>query len=417
MYARCVAMAEQREVADRAARGFEREFGHAPDVVGVAPGRVNLIGEHTDYNDGLVMPMAIDAWCACAAGRTPADSQDGPWAQRDRHGARLLALDMDERARMPWQIDAWGRWSQSHPAGHWARYVGGVLTSADRLVAEARIRQPLGNLLDLAFTSSVPLGAGLSSSAALEVAVATAACKAWGVRPASPLALARACQRAEQQYAGVPCGIMDQCVSVMGRRGQAMVLDCRSMEVRHVPMPAEWAVVIVNTGVRHALATGEYARRRSECEAAAAALGVVSLRDATREQVESLSDAVLVRRARHVVTENARVVEFAAALAAGDETRAGGLMLESHASLRDDYEVSCPELDSAVEGLRRMPGVFGARMTGGGFGGSAIALAERERAESIARAARVKGLGVWTGVAGAVDGAWRDNGMDAVDPE
>lgn len=404
-----MAAESQAEVVERAARGFEREFGVGPTAVAVAPGRVNLIGEHTDYNDGLVLPMAIDAWCVCAAGRGQGGDPTGAWGQSPRAGARLLAPDVDGRSTMPSEVDRWARWASDQRQGHWSRYVAGVLAGVRGLAQTGLALPPL----DVAFASSVPMGAGLSSSAALEVSVAVAACRAWGIEVPGAMELARLCQRAEQGFAGVPCGLMDQCASIMARAGHALLLDCRSMEARHAPMPSALAVVVVTTGVRHALASGEYARRRAECDAACAAMGVRSLRDATMDRVETIEDLLLRRRARHVVTENLRVLEFVAAMEGGDGARAGRLMRDSHSSLRDDYGVSCAELDAAVEGLGRMEGVLGARMTGGGFGGSAIALVEQARAQRVVAGAMARRLGVSARVAAPVDGAWVVNGLES----
>ncbi len=357
----------------RCSAAFRSAFGREPAFAAAAPGRVNLIGEHTDYNGGLVLPIAIDR--ACVAVGAPAVG-----AGR----SRVVAVDVGEAVECDLS-------SALSPApeiaglvdgprvrtGSWASYVLGVgATLASRVAA-------LGGRVcnvDVAVSSAVPPGGGLSSSAALEVSVATALEHAWGVGFA-PVETARLCREAEHEFAGVPCGIMDQFISAMGREGHALLIDCRSESAEEVPMPpAERAVVVVmNTNVHHALASGEYARRRQECRGAAAKIGVSELRDATLAQVRARAGdlcEVELKRTRHVVTENGRVLNAAAALRAGDLASIGRLMNESHESLRLDYEVSCEELDVLVELARGVRGVFGARMTGGGFGGCAIALAE-----------------------------------------
>jgi galactokinase len=297
-----------------------------------APGRVNLMGDHTDYNEGLVLPMAIGLECVVAV-RSRAD--------REISLRSLDALEED-----------------------WTRYVDAV---RDVLAPAQGV--------DGALASSVPPGSGLSSSAALEVAVALA----LGGGDLSPVELALACQKAEHLATGVPSGLMDQLASVAGRAGHALLIDCRSLELRHVRIPDDAAIVVVHSGVRRSLERSEYAERRAACDGIAASLGLRSLRDATLDQVR---DEPL---GRHVLTENVRVEETAAALEAGDILRVGRLMCESHASLRDDYRVSTPTLDALVEQLVSA-GALGARLTGAGFGGCVVAIASRETAPAIARA-------------------------------
>src|SRR4051794_12154207 len=305
-----------------------------------APGRVNLIGDHTDYNDGFVLPAAIDLECIVRA--TP--REDGEVAVR--------WLDGDDGDR----------------------YAAAVRTELAALG-----RPDVG--IDGEVTSTVPIGAGLSSSAALEVALAVALCDAAAF-PAAPEAIARACQRAEQRATGVPCGIMDQLASVAGRAGCALLIDCRSLQTDPIPLPESLAIVVVHSGLPRALEHSAYAERRAACEAVAARLGLPALRDATLEQVADEP------RARHVVSENARVVEAAEALRRGDVDSLGSLMSASHASLRDDFEVSTPELDALVDALGRA-GALGARLTGAGFGGCVVALAPVDEATGLAaRAAR-----------------------------
>ncbi len=345
-----------------------------------APGRVNLIGDHTDYNDGFVLPLAIGREC-----RVTAEPRgDGRLRLRSEHpGMDEVELPADGSAE---------------PAGvepPWGRYAAGVL----RTLAE-RGRPPVG--IDGVVSSTVPPGAGLSSSAALEVSIALALCDAAGF-VLDPLELARACQEAERIATGVPCGIMDQLASIRGRRGHALLIDCRSLEVRPVALPAELAVLIVHSGQTRRLEGSAYAERRAACEAAAARLGVPALRDAEPHQVADDP------RARHVVSENARVLEAAAALADGDLETVGRLLSASHASLRDDFEVSTPELDVLVAALEEA-GALGARLTGGGFGGCVVAVARTREVDRIALGSGAvyraeTGLEPMAFVCRAVDGA------------
>jgi galactokinase len=302
-----------------------------------APGRVNLIGDHTDYNEGFVLPLAIDLETVVRA-RPRADAE-----------IRL----------------------RSDTSG-WEPYAAAVA----QVLAE-RGRAAVG--IEGTISSSVPVGAGLSSSAALEVALALALCDAAGFE-LPPLQLALACQEAELLATGVPCGIMDQLASVAGVAGHALLIDCRSLEVRPIRLPSELAVLVVHSGVSRQLADSAYAERRAACEAVAARLEVRALRDATAEQVRDEP------RARHVVSENARVLAAGAALAAGDTAALGPLLSESHRSLRDDYEVSTPELDVLVAALEKA-GALGARLTGAGFGGCVVALARAADAEQVAAGA------------------------------
>jgi galactokinase len=303
-----------------------------------APGRVNLIGEHTDYNEGFVLPLAIDLECVVEFRPRPDEAVRG----ESRHGPG------------------------------WRRYADAVA----RALAE-RGRPAVG--IDATITSTVPLGAGLSSSAALEVALALAFCAAAEFDLPS-VELALACQDAETLATGVRGGIMDQLAAVCGRAGCALLIDCRSLDVEPISLPDELAVVVVHSGVTRSLAGTAYSERRAECERVAADLGLPALRDATLDQVAHSP------RARHVVSENQRVLETVEALRAGEAGRVGELMSASHASLRDDYEVSTPDLDALVEALDEAGGL-GARLTGAGFGGCVVTLADRDRADGIARAA------------------------------
>jgi galactokinase len=319
-----------------------------------APGRVNLIGEHTDYNEGFVLPLAIDRACVIAA--TPADS------------VRARSLDADGVV----EIAADGGADPASIEPGWGRYVAGVVREL-----AARGRPPTG--LDAVLASDVPLGAGLSSSAALEVAVAIALARVveWEL---GVVELAEACRAAEHAATGVPVGIMDQLVSLTAVEDAALLIDCRSLERRPVPLPAEIAVLVVHSGVSRSLAAAGYAERRRACEELAHELGLSSLRDATEEQVARNPYG------RHVVSENGRVLQAVEALEAGDVELLGRLLDASHVSMRDDFRISTPELEVLVEELRTA-GAFGARLTGGGFGGCAVALCERERVDEIADAA------------------------------
>ena len=318
-----------------------------------APGRVNLIGEHTDYNEGFVLPMAIDLDCAIAVTATAGD--------------RVRIGSLDEGTTVDVAADGTDEPRAIEPA--WGRYVAGVA----RALAD-RGRPPAG--LEAVLASSVPAGSGLSSSAALEVACALALADAAGFG-LPPDELALACQAAEHLATGVPSGIMDQLASVAGKAGHALLIDCRTLDVRHAPMPPEIGVVVVNSGVPRTLERTAYSERRAATHRIAAALGLSTLRDATPEQV---GDEPL---ARHVVSENARVHETAEALAAADLERLGALFAESHASLRDDYQVSSAELDTLVYALLEA-GARGARLTGAGFGGCVVAVCEAAEASAIA---------------------------------
>jgi galactokinase len=343
------------------AAAFRERTGRDPEGVWAAPGRVNLIGEHTDYNDGFVLPAAIDRLVLVAAGR------------RGDGRLRLWSLQAEPPADLELAGVGPGK------VGGWAAYPAGVAWALGQAGVE------LGGA-DLVVDGDVPAGSGLSSSAALECATATALADLGGAG-LDRAALAGLARRAENEVVGVPSGVMDQMVSMLGRAGHALFLDTRSLGTEQVPLPLEAAglcLVVIDTRAGHRLVDGAYADRRAACEAAAAVLGVPALRDATVEQVEAAAEALGeegLRRARHVVTENARVLEAVRLLRAGDLDRLGPLLAASHASLRDDYEVSSPELDTAVEAAGAA-GAVGARMTGAGFGGSALALA---RADLVGR--------------------------------
>jgi len=351
--------------ASTARAGFAARFGAEPAVY-FAPGRVNLIGEHTDYNGGFVLPIAL------GVGTTVAVAPRG-----DR---RLRAFSA--AAGEPWEVDLEG--APATRSGRWTDYVEGVART---------VEEDFGRLrgADLWIGSDVPLGAGLSSSAALEISVGSALLGASGL-PSDPLRLARAAQRAEHLHAGTRCGLMDQLVSAMGREGAALKIDCRSFGVEQVPLALGSAAILVcDTGVKHALASSAYNARRAACEEACRILGVRALRDVELPALEAAKlQGELFRRARHVVSENARVLRAAELLRQGELRGFGELMVRSHASLRDDYQVSCGELDAVVDAALCAKGVYGARMTGGGFGGSAICLAESSALPELEGAVRAR---------------------------
>jgi galactokinase len=347
---------------ERVVAAFRERTGRDPEGVWAAPGRVNLIGEHTDYNDGFVLPAAIDRQVVAAAGR--------------RDGGRLRVWSLQEEQPADLELEGIG---PGRVEG-WAAYPAGVAWALGQAGAE------VGGA-DLVVDGDVPAGAGLSSSAALECATATALADLFGAG-LDRAALAGVARRAENEVVGVPSGVMDQMVSMLGRAGHALFLDTRSLDTEQVPLPLEAAglcLLVLDTRAGHRLVDGAYADRRAACEAAAATLGVPALRDASLEQVEAAAGALGdpgLRRARHVVTENARVLEAVELLRAGELDRLGPLLAASHASLRDDYEVSSPELDTAVEAAVAA-GAVGARMTGAGFGGSAIALVATDAAGRV----------------------------------
>jgi galactokinase len=321
-----------------------------------APGRVNLMDDHTDYNEGFVLPAAIDRECVIAV--------------RPRGDRRVVvrSADVDEAERIV-DVAADGADEPNALEPAWGRYVAGVV----RALADAG-RAPLG--MDAELGSTVPLGSGLSSSAALEVSLALALCHVASFE-LPPAKLALACQHAEHIATGVPSGVMDQFVSLAAEARAALLLDCRSLEHEAVRLPQSIALLAVHSGLPRTLAGSAYADRRAACEAAAARLGLRSLRDATSEQVADDPFA------RHVVSENARVLETAAAIRAGDLERLGSLYAASHASLRDDFRVSTSELDVLVRALVE-EGALGARLTGAGFGGCVVALVRREDAATVA---------------------------------
>ena len=352
-------------------RAFRDRFGSDKGVrVYRAPGRVNLIGEHTDYNLGFVLPVALEMACFTAA----APSGD----------TRLRVFSENRNEAREWEIS---EVAALRPARHWSDYVIGV---AQQLIQAGFEIRPA----NIYIRSTVPEGGGLSSSAALEVSSALAFLAG---RIIQPLELARLCQRAEREFVGMPCGIMDQYISVFGKAHAAVKIDCRSLESEAVDLP-EVEILAVNTMVKHELGQSAYRQRVQECAAAVRALaerypGIGSLRDATVEQLESAAGAMpgaVYRRARHVITENDRVASFITASRRGDLEEMGRLFVGSHRSLQHDYEVSCEELDFLVDTALDLEGVYGARMTGGGFGGCTVNLVRPDAAaafrENIIRA-------------------------------
>jgi galactokinase len=385
------------DLAGRVARDYAAAYGGPPEGVWFAPGRVNLIGEHTDYNGGFVLPFALAAGVAVAAGRTGdrtggGDGADGPageitvWSRQRASGP--VSVPADELA--PGSVSGWA----AYPLGMaWALGAAGYRAAGTAIAVD----------------SDLPIGAGLSSSAALECAVGLALADLHGLAVTRPELVALA-SRAENEFAGAPTGIMDQSAALLCEAGHALLLDCRSGATEEVvldPGADGLALLVVDTRARHALNDGRYAARRRSCEEAARALGVASLRDlADRpESVSQLADPELRRRARHVVTENRRVLAAAALLRRGELAAVGPLLDASHASLRDDFEVSWPQADVAVDAAIAA-GAAGARMTGGGFGGSVIALVPAALVADVAAA-----------VAGAFARAgWRPPGVMDVTP-
>jgi len=344
----------------RVAQEFKRRFGSPPYAMVRAPGRVNLIGEHTDYNDGFVLPLAIDRaiWIAL----------------RPRDDGRVRVHSLDFQQTIEFALD------DLHKGAGWAEYLKGVawaLRQTDRPV----------RAFEGVVAGDVPIGAGLSSSAAWELAAARAFSVVSGFAwEATQMALLG--QRAENQWVGVNCGIMDQMISAAGKADHALLIDCRSLETQAVPLPPDTVVVVLDTATRRGLVDSAYNERRSQCEAAARFFGVKALRDVSLDQFEAQADqleAVTRRRARHVITENARTLQAAEMMRRGDPIGLGRLMNASHLSLRDDFEVSSPELNVMVDCAHRQAGCYGARMTGAGFGGCAVALTRSDMAEQFSR--------------------------------
>ncbi len=362
-----------REMASEAMKQFADRFGRPARWVVAAPGRVNLIGEHTDYNGGFVLPMAIERYVVIAAdhprGGGPADLR------------RVTLQTTMSDAHAVFDLNA--SLTRGQPA--WSNYIRGPLSGC-----LSRGLDPGG--FDALIHSNIPVGGGCSSSAALEVAVTTLVECITG-RQLDPMDKIRLCQTAEHTFAGVPCGIMDMAISQLGRADDLLLLDCRSNEYEYVPLTEPRVTILVaNTNVKHELSDGGYAKRRAECFAAAAVLGVPDLRSASMPQLiaaRNKMDPIVFRRAHHVIGEIQRTLDAVAALKRGDWRSVGELMYASHASLRDDFEVSCIELDTMVEfaaAIGPAGGVVGSRMTGGGYGGCTVSLVATESVASIAAA-------------------------------
>jgi galactokinase len=348
-------------------KAFREHFGalSAPAIYR-APGRVNLIGEHTDYNLGYVLPIALEMACYVAAG----PNADGE--------LRIFSQDFDAEFVLPIS-----KLAEAAPAGAWHDYAIGV---AQQLAAAGYPVNPTNLLI----RSEVPVGSGLSSSASLEVATAIAL---LGDHRIEPLALAQLAQRAEREFVGMPCGIMDQYASVFGRQGSAIQIDCRSLKHEYVTLTENVRVIAVNSMVKHELGSSAYSQRVAECAEAVAAMkkiddSIESLRDVSLEfftRVQEEIPPIPRQRARHVVTDNQRVLDFAAAAKVGDLQELGRLFVASHRSMQFDYEISCEEIDFLVDTAIRIAGVYGARMTGGGFGGCTVNLVEPEAVERFER--------------------------------
>ena len=355
------------ELAKQTTDQFAKAFGRQPQWIAAAPGRVNVIGEHTDYNDGFVLPMAIERYTVIAAAPNNSTKANLCSAQGDKPAVVDLSKPL-----------------APFPKGSWANYPAGVI--AGFIASGAKLSG-----FDAVIHSTVPLGGGLSSSAALEVATATLLEVITG-KKLDPVEKALLCQKAEHEYAGMPCGIMDQFISVMGKENHLLLLDCRSRKPELVRMTdPSVAVLIINTNVKHELTGSEYPTRRKQCEEAAKALGVPSLRDATAAMLEKAKGKmpeVVYRRARHVIGEIERTPHAAKEVRASNWPTVGQLMYASHRSLKDDYEVSCAELDAVVDiaqAIGPKGGVIGCRMTGGGFGGCAVALVKADAVDSISK--------------------------------
>ncbi|MBX9886193.1 MAG: galactokinase [Novosphingobium sp.] len=340
---------------------FARSFGAPPARMVRAPGRVNLIGEHTDYNDGFVLPVAISVETRVAA------------SPRSDRRIRVMACDFGG-ALAEWDL---GAPYAANEAAPWADYIRGMTAA---MIARGH---PLVGA-DLAVSGTVPKGAGLSSSASLMVGIGRALAELAGLTLA-PADIALMAQAGECDHVGMRCGIMDQLASACGAQGHALMIDCRSLAVRPVMLPEGAAILIVHSGVTRGLVEGAYNERRAQCEAAAAAVGVAALRDADMAMLEAAGlDPLTLARARHVVSENARVLAAAEALAANDLAAMGDLMAASHASMRDDFQITVPAIDALVAELQALIGPEGgARMTGGGFGGAVVALCRADRADAV----------------------------------
>ncbi|KQN47626.1 galactokinase [Rouxiella silvae] len=351
------------ELKDKTLKIFEEKFGYPATITIKAPGRVNLIGEHTDYNDGFVLPCAIDYETVIACG------------QRNDRTIRVIAADYDNQ-QDEFSLDEPILSTNALP---WANYVRGV-------VKHLMLRNGDFSGADMVISGNVPQGAGLSSSASLEVAVGQALKSLYDL-PIDGVELALNGQEAENQFVGCNCGIMDQLISALGKENHALLIDCRSLETKAVSMPENASVVIINSNVKRGLVDSEYNTRRKQCEEAARFFGVKALRDVDMAQFAAKQqglDPLTARRARHVISENDRTEAAAIALSHGDLKTMGVLMAESHASMRDDFEITVPPIDTLVEIVKSVIGEQGGvRMTGGGFGGCIVALIPSELVEQV----------------------------------
>ena len=352
---------QDQALYERVTNVFTERFGHSPEIVARAPGRVNLIGEHTDYNDGFVLPCAIGPATMVAVRKSDDEIVEVVAADFLNAGDRFnLQTPLERSLKQPW-----------------ADYVRGMISAL----------QHEGYALSgaqIAIAGNLPKGAGLSSSASLEVALGKAMLALAGT-DIDNTRLAQIAQMAECDFVGTKCGIMDQLISAQGKDGHALLIDCRSLELTDAPIPGDVAIMIVHSGVTRGLVDGHYNERRRQCEAAASAMGVPALRDADLNMLAKVSlDATTTARARHVITENQRTLDAADALARGDLAALGLLMAQSHASMRDDFEITVPPIDELVMLLQKTIGPEGgARMTGGGFGGACVALMPADRVSDV----------------------------------
>ncbi|KAF7286464.1 hypothetical protein GWI33_005104 [Rhynchophorus ferrugineus] len=363
---------ESVEVLLRVARAvFQQEFGTEADIAVAAPGRVNLIGEHTDYNEGFVMPMALPLVTVIVGRKVDGDVTTIITTNKDADEPRTITIEMPNEQALVRTLE--------HSGPKWGLYVKGVIANYVGGCPPA---------FQAVIHTNVPTGGGLSSSASLEVSTYTFLDALTGVQNVSLNDKALACQKAEHQYAGMPCGIMDQFISVMGKEGNALLIDCRSLVSELIPFnDPQIVVLITNSNVKHTLTGSEYPTRRKHCEEAALLLKKVSLRDANESDIEYLksieADETLIKRARHVVGEIKRTIQGAETLKDHNYKKFGQLMIQSHYSLRDDFEVSCPEIDTLVELALKVNGVLGSRLTGGGFGGCTVTLVYAHAVEAV----------------------------------
>jgi galactokinase len=351
-------------------------------IIAYAPGRAEVLGNHTDYNEGFVLALAVDRGTTVTG------------QVRDDQIVKIHSRELDQTQEI--LLDN----LNAEQVSTWSRYPLGVIDQFQRNGL------PVGGL-EAEISGDLPIGVGLSSSASLEIAMALFLIEAFGAK-LGPLPLARLAQMAEHHFVGVRCGLLDQITSLMSTAGHATFIDCRTFEIKHVPLDGKVSVIIADSGVKHALLSGTYNERRADCEAVAQALGVKALRDVSVSMLKSHQNSLSGRayhRALHVVGENERVIEGSELLRRGDIARFGQLMFESHESSRHNFENSCPELDQLVEAARRIPGVYGARLSGGGFGGATINLVEKGREQEIVRILSATLSGVHCLVTTASDGA------------